>query len=77
MKGRNGIPEEGGIKIMRWNGSVEPEGTLNPVFQDYSDILENAGPKLKEIILDRAAHDPQIDLWELRVLVKKAYPEDF
>ena len=62
---------------MCWKGAPGPEGALNPMFQAYSDILENAGPKLKEIILDRAAHDSKIDMWELTALVKTAYPEGF
>lgn len=45
------------------------------VFQEYWDALDNAGPKLSELILDRAAHDPSISLEELRKLVDKAYPE--
>lgn len=47
--------------------------TLN----DYKKALHGAGPKLKEIILDRAAHDRDIDLVELKELVGLAYPEDF
>jgi len=42
----------------------------------YQEALEGAGPKLVELILDRAAHDPEIDLWDLRQLVKAAYPEE-
>ena len=45
-------------------------------FEDYRKALEGAGPKLKELILDRAAHDPGIDLMELKELVSSAYPED-
>ena len=45
-------------------------------FDDYRDALDSAGPKLKELILDRAAHDPMIGLSELTALVKAAYPEE-
>lgn len=45
-------------------------------FEEYRDALEGAGPKLKELILDRAAHDPKIDFSELRALVSFAYPEE-
>lgn len=45
-------------------------------FNDYRDALDGAGPKLKELILDRAAHDHMIDLWELKALVNTAYPEE-
>ena len=43
-------------------------------FAEYRDALEGAGPKLKELILDRAAHDPKIDFPELKALVGFAYP---
>ncbi len=43
----------------------------------YKKALHGAGPKFKEIILDRAAHDRDIDLVELKELVDLAYPEDF
>ena len=43
-------------------------------FQEYWDALEEAGPKMKELVLDRAAHD-EISLFELRQLVSRAYPE--
>ena len=45
-------------------------------FRDYRQALEGAGPRLKELILDRAAHDPGIDFFELRELVRFAYPEE-
>lgn len=45
-------------------------------FNDYKDALNGAGPKMKELILDRAAHDPMIDLRELKTLVNVAYPEE-
>lgn len=44
-------------------------------FEDYLDALDGAGPKLKELILERAAHDHSIDFMELRKLVKQAYPD--
>ena len=40
----------------------------------YRDALEGSGPKLKELILDRAAHDPKIDFAALKALVAFAYP---
>lgn len=42
-------------------------------FNDYAEALENAGPKSTELILNRAAHDREIDLDELRKLVSIAY----
>jgi len=44
-------------------------------FQEYYDALECAGPKLKELVLDRAANDREISLFELQQLVRRAYPE--
>ena len=32
-------------------------------FEDYQRALEGAGPKLKELILERAAHDTALTLW--------------
>lgn len=43
-------------------------------FEDYRKVLEGAGPKLKELVLDRAAHDPEIGLPQLKELVDIAYP---
>lgn len=43
-------------------------------YMDYVTALDDAGPKLKELILDRAAHDPRIDFFDLKSLVEKAYP---
>lgn len=48
--------------------------TVSYDFQDYRKVLEGAGPKLKELVLDRAAHDPEIDLTQLKDLVDIAYP---
>lgn len=44
-------------------------------FEDYQQALDGTGPKLKELILERAAHDHSIDFMELRELVDRAYPE--
>lgn len=49
---------------------------MNILFDEYRSALDTAGPKLKELILDRASHDPNIDLEDLITLVKYAYPED-
>lgn len=46
-------------------------------FEDYRKALEGAGPKLKEMVLDRAAHDHDIDFWELKKLADLAYPDQF
>lgn len=46
-------------------------------FEDYYRALDGAGPKLKELILDRAAHDHSIDFIELRELVDHAYCPEF
>lgn len=45
-------------------------------YESYLFALENAGPKLKEIILDRAASDERISLCELCALTRAAYPEE-
>lgn len=45
-------------------------------FTEYQECLKGAGPKLKELVLDRAAHDHTIDLRQLKELVKAAYPEE-
>lgn len=45
------------------------------IFDEYRDALNGAGPKLKELILDRAANDRAICLFELRELVRAAYPD--
>lgn len=53
------------------------KGVQNPIVMDnYLEALEGAGPKLKEIILDRAAQDKDISVWDLKELVKAAYPEE-
>lgn len=44
-------------------------------FEDYYVALDGAGPKLKELILERAAHDRNINFIELRELVDRAYPD--
>lgn len=43
---------------------------------EYQEALQGAGPKLKELILERAAHEDWLDLMELRELAKLAYPDD-
>lgn len=45
-------------------------------YYNYARLLEGAGPRLKEIILDRAAHDYGITLEELAALCHLAYPEE-
>ena len=59
-----------------WKGRTWGEAHRNYSFEDYRKALEGAGPKLKELVLDRAAHDPGIHLMELKELVSSAYPED-
>lgn len=61
---------------LAWKGRTWEEAHMKYSFEDYRKALEGAGPKLKELILDRAAHDPGIDLMELKELVSSAYPED-
>ena len=46
-------------------------------FEDYVRALKGAGPKLKEIVLDRAAHDHNIDFVQLKALADYAYPDPF
>ena len=58
-----------------WQGRTWEEAHMNYTFEDYRSALEGAGPKLKELVLDRAAHDPTIDLRALKALVEFAYPE--
>ena len=53
---------------LAWKGRTWEEAHMDYTFEDYR--------KLKELILDRAAHDPGIDLMELKELVSSAYPED-
>lgn len=45
-------------------------------FEDYMYALDGAGPKLKEIILERATQDEDIEFPDLKRLVDKAYPEE-
>ncbi len=45
-------------------------------FNEYIRTLGGASPKAKEIILYWAAHDPEISLFDLTVLVSRAYPND-
>lgn len=58
-----------------WQGRTWEEARMNYTFEDYRSALEGAGPKLKELVLDRAAHDPAIDFKALKALVEFAYPE--
>lgn len=50
---------------------------MNEARAKYWDALEGVGPKVVEIILDRAAHDKDISLEDLLSLCRKAYPDDF
>ena len=43
--------------------------------EDYKEALRGAGPKLKEIILERANQDDGIDFPEFKALVDFAYPD--
>lgn len=57
--------------------AVGRDGTsMNITYDDYRNVLSGAGPKLKELVLDRAAHDRNIDLIQLKSLVDFAYPEE-
>lgn len=60
---------------LAWKGRKWEEAHMNYTFEDYRAALEGAGPKLKELVLDRAAHDPAIDFKVLKALVEFAYPE--
>lgn len=44
-------------------------------FDEYKLALDGAGPKLKEMILSRAANDRELDFTEFVRLCKLAYPE--
>ncbi len=39
---------------------------------EYKQALDNKGERLKELILDRAAHDNDIDIWALVKLAEYA-----
>lgn len=60
---------------LAWKGRKWEEAHMEHTFDDYRKALEGAVPKLKELVLERAAHDPAIDLWQLRELVDIAYPD--
>lgn len=48
----------------------------NMTFEGYREALEGAGPKLKELILERASNDTEhITFPEFLRLVQYAYPE--
>lgn len=61
--------------LAAFNTATESRRAHNRIFEEYRDALNGAGPKLKELILDRANHDRAICLPELRDLVKAAYPD--
>lgn len=44
-------------------------------FEQYKEALKGAGPKLKEIILERANQDNSIEFPEFKQLVDLAYPD--
>ena len=44
-------------------------------FDEYKLALDGAGPKLKEMILDHAAHNREISFPEVLKLQKLAYPD--
>ena len=52
---------------------------MNPqvTFQDYQEALDGAGPKLKKVILERAAHDENLGIRELTRLAELAYPDPY
>lgn len=60
--------------IIHGNGTEIKEEIMNHTYEEYLNTLDDAGPKLTELILDRAAQDPNIDLFELKKLVEFAYP---
>ena len=35
-------------------------------FEDYMDALKGAGPKLKEMILERAEREGNLDFWDFK-----------
>lgn len=58
-----------------WQGRTWEEAHMNYMYEEYREALEGAGPKLKELILERAAHDPGIDFQQLKALADYAYPD--
>lgn len=44
-------------------------------FAEYAEALQGAGPKLKELILERATQDDGIEFPDLKKLVDLAYPD--
>lgn len=42
--------------------------------QDYLDALKGAGPRMKEMILERAEQEC-FDFWDFKRIVDAAYPE--
>lgn len=61
--------------LAAFNTATESRRAHNRIFEEYRDALNGAGPRFKELILDRAAHDRAICLPELMDLVRYAYPE--
>lgn len=45
-------------------------------YEAYKAALENAGPRLKELILHRAEQEGDLSFEEFVDLCRKAYPED-
>lgn len=62
-------------KLLDISGANTARKEHSRIFDEYRDALNSAGPKLKELILDRAANDRAICLFELRELVRAAYPD--
>lgn len=46
------------------------------MYEAYRDALKSAGPRLKEYVLRKAEHDPNISPPEFFALVRLAYPDD-
>lgn len=44
-------------------------------FEDYREALKDAGPKLTEHILERAANDESLEFPDFVSLCKLAYPD--
>lgn len=49
---------------------------MESTFAEYLKALDNAGPRLKELILHRAEQEADISFDEFLELCKRAYPED-
>lgn len=46
---------------LAWKGRTWEEAHMDYTFEDYRKALEGAGPKLKELILDRAVRRARIE----------------